>query len=90
VLVEYDCNPSHSGSRDQKIPSLKLIPRQIVHETLSQKKNPSHKRTDGVAPDVGSEVQNPSSEKQKQTNKKLILSISQVYLKLKEEAGVEQ
>jgi hypothetical protein len=43
-----------------------------------------------VAPDVGSEVQNPSSEKQKQTNKKLILSISQVYLKLKEEAGVEQ
>jgi hypothetical protein len=40
-------------------------PRQIVHETLSQK-NPSQKRAGGVAQGVGSEVK-PQFHKQNKT-----------------------
>jgi hypothetical protein len=47
-------NPSYSVGRDQKDHGWKQ-PRQIVHETLSQK-NPSQKRAGGVAQGVDPEL----------------------------------
>jgi hypothetical protein len=49
--VAHSCNPSYSGSRDQKAHGSKPA-QEIVHETLSRK-NPSQKRTDEVAQGVG-------------------------------------
>jgi hypothetical protein len=49
VLVAHAYNPVYSVGRDQED---LCQPGQIVHETLS-KKNPSHKRTGGVAQGVG-------------------------------------
>jgi hypothetical protein len=42
------CNPSYSGDRNQEI-QFKVIPEQIVCETLSQKKTHYKKRAGGVA-----------------------------------------
>jgi hypothetical protein len=53
VLVTYTCNPSYSGGRDQEDCGLKPA-WGIVLKTLFLK-NPSHKRTGGVAQGVGSE-----------------------------------
>jgi hypothetical protein len=35
ALVAHNCNPSYSGGRDQEDCSLKPVPGQIVHGTLS-------------------------------------------------------
>jgi hypothetical protein len=51
--VAQACNPSYSGDRDQEGHGLSQ-PGQIVHETLSQK-NPSRKRSGGMAQGVGPE-----------------------------------
>jgi hypothetical protein len=52
VLVAHTFNPCYSGGRDQEYCGSK--PAQIVHETPSRE-NPSQKRVDGVAQDVGLE-----------------------------------
>jgi hypothetical protein len=50
--VTYACHPSYSGGRDQE-DLIQSQPRQIVCETLSQKK--SQKRAGGVAHGIGPE-----------------------------------
>jgi hypothetical protein len=50
--VAYACNSSDSEGRDQEDGSWSL-PRQIVHETLSQKNPSQEKRAGGVAQGVG-------------------------------------
>jgi hypothetical protein len=60
--MAHACNPSYSGGRDQEDRDSSQL-RQIVYETLSRK-DPSQKRTGGVAQGVGTEFK-PSTEKKK-------------------------
>jgi hypothetical protein len=65
--VVHACNPSDSGGRDQE-DCVQGQPRQIVHETLSQK-NSSQKRAGGVAQGVGPEFK-PQYNKRKRKVKR--------------------
>jgi hypothetical protein len=64
--VAHACNPSYSGGRDKKDCGSKPA-WQIVLVTLSQK-NPSQKRTGGVAQCVGFEF-NPQNHKKEKKKK---------------------
>jgi hypothetical protein len=61
--VAHAYNPSYSGGRDQEDCDLSQ-PRQIVRETLSQKKKNSQKRAGGVAQGVDPEFK-PQYHKKK-------------------------
>jgi hypothetical protein len=63
VLVAHTCNPSFSGGRDQEDRSSKPAPgKQFVRPYL--KKNPSQKRTGGMAQGVGPEFKPQYHKKQ--------------------------
>jgi hypothetical protein len=55
VLVAHACDPSYSGGREQE----DCILGKVVHETLSQKKKKSQKRSGGVAQGVSPEFKLP-------------------------------
>jgi hypothetical protein len=59
--VAQACNPTYSGSRDQKDP-VGSKPWQRVDKTLSPK-NPSQKRADGVAQCAGPEFKRQYKKK---------------------------
>jgi hypothetical protein len=66
--VAHVCNPSYSGGRDQE--DQRLTSAQILHEPLSQK-NPSRKKTGGVAQGVGHDIK-PHYHKKKKKKKKTV------------------
>jgi hypothetical protein len=63
TLVAHAYNPSYSKAEIKRI-AVRSQPRQIVHETLSQK-YPPQKRADGVAQGVGPEHKKKKPKKQK-------------------------
>jgi hypothetical protein len=67
----HACNPHNSG--EIRRISVRSQPRQLVQETLSWK-NPSHKRTGGVAWGVGPEFK-PQYHKKKKNQKTLKIRI---------------
>jgi hypothetical protein len=66
--VAHACNPSYSGGRDQE--DLSSKPTQANSSQDPILKNPSQKRTGGVAQSKGPEFK-PQYHKKKETNKNL-------------------
>jgi hypothetical protein len=64
VQEAHACNPGYSGAEIRRI-AVQSQPRQIVHETLSQKYLTQNKRIAGVAQGIGPEFKPQYCKKKK-------------------------